>query len=82
MGIMEAEALGLPIVSTHQEFLIDGNGFVVPEKNPKAIAEAIIKVHEGDRVKMGEKSKEIVKPYDFKNIAKIAIGKYEEIVGC
>ena len=80
MGIMEAEAFGLPIVSTHQEFLIDGNGYVVPEKNPEALAEGILKVRKGDRVKMGERSKEIVKPYDFKEIAKIAIAKYEELV--
>jgi len=81
MGIMEAEVFGLPIVSTHQEFLIDGNGYVVPEKNPKALAEAIIKVRDGDRVKMGERSKEIVKQYDFKEIAKTAITKYEELLG-
>jgi len=80
MGIMEAEAFGLPIVSTHQEFLIDGNGYVVPEKNPKALAEAILKVRNGDRAKMGEISKEIVKQYDFKEIAKTAIAKYEELI--
>ena len=79
MGIMEAEVFGLPIVSTHQEFLIDGNGYVLPEKNPEALAEAIIKVRKGDRVKMGERSKEIVKQYDFKEIAKTAIAKYEEL---
>ncbi len=80
MGIMEAEVFGLPIVSTHQEFLIDGNGYVVPEKNPEALVEAIIKGRNGDRVKMGEKSKEIVKQYDFKEIAKTAIAKYKELV--
>ncbi len=81
MGIMEAEAFGLPIVSTHQEFLIDGNGYVVPEKNPQALAEGIQRVRDGNRLKMGERSKEIVKPYDFKEIAKTAIAKYEELLG-
>ena len=80
MGILEAEVFGLPIVCTHQEFLIDGNGYVVPEKNPGAIAEAILKVRSGDRVKMGERSKEIVKQYDFKEIAKTAIAKYKELL--
>ncbi len=80
MSIMEAEVFGLPIVSTHQEFLIDGNGYVVPEKNPKALAEGILKVRNGDRLKMGERSKGIVKQYDFKEIAKTAIGKYEELI--
>ncbi len=80
MGIMEAEAFGLPIVSTHQEFLIDDNGYVVPEKNPEAIAVAVELVRGGDKAKMGERSREIVQQYDFKKIAKIAIDKYEELV--
>ncbi len=80
MGIMEAEVFRLPIVSTHQEFLIDGNGFVVPEKNPMALAEGIEKVRHGDRLKMGDRSRGIVKQYDFKVIAKTAIAKYEELL--
>lgn len=80
MGIMEAEAFGLPIVSTHQEFLIDGNGYVVPEKSPEWIARAVQWIRVGDRVKMGEKSREIVRPYDFKEIAKTAIAKYKELI--
>ena len=81
MSIMEAEVFGLPIVSTHQEFLIDGNGYVVPERNSEALAEGILKVRNGDRLKMGERSKEIVKQYDFKEIAKTAIAKYKELIG-
>ena len=80
MGIMEAEVFGLPIVSTHQEFLINGNGYVVPEKNPEALAEGIHKVRIGDKVKMSKRSKEIVKQYDFKEIAKTVIAKYEELL--
>lgn len=83
MGIMEAEVFGLPIVSTHQEFLVNGgNGYIVPEKNPKAIADAVNKIRECDeaeRAKMSERSKEIVRQYDFKVIAKTAIAKYEEL---
>jgi glycosyltransferase involved in cell wall biosynthesis len=80
MGIMEAEVFGLPIVSTHQEFLVDGNGYIVPEKNPMAIAEAIQKVRTGSRIIMGNRSREIVKQFDFKKIAKDAIAKYEELL--
>jgi glycosyltransferase involved in cell wall biosynthesis len=80
MGIMEAEVFGLPIVSTHQEFLINGNGYIVPEKSPSAIAEAIQKVRKGDRAAMGAQSREIVKQFDFKMIAKDAIAKYEELL--
>lgn len=81
MGIMEAEAFGLPIISTHQEFLIDGNGYVVLEKNPEAIAVAVERVRVEDKAKMGARSREIVKRYDFKEIAKVAIAKYKELVG-
>ena len=80
MGIMEAEAFGLPIVSTHQEFLIDGNGYIVPEKSPKDIAQAVQKVRIGDIISMGGRSREIVKQFDFKKIAKDAIDKYEELL--
>ena len=81
MGIMEAEAFGLPIVSTHQEFLIDGNGYVVPEKNPEELAYAINNIlNLDDRVRMGKRSMEIVKQYDFKEIAKTAIAKYKEFI--
>jgi glycosyltransferase involved in cell wall biosynthesis len=80
MGIMEAEAFGLPIVSTHQEFLIDGNGYIVPEKSPTNLAQAVKKVRTGDIIKMGERSREIVKQFDFKKIAKDAIAKYEELL--
>lgn len=80
MGIMEAEVFGLPIVSTHQEFLIDGNGYVVQEKDWVAVAEAVEKVRIGDRVRMAERSREIVQQYNFKVVAKTAIKKYEELL--
>ena len=80
MGIMEAEVFGLPIVSTHQEFLVDGNGYVVNEKDPLLLAHAINKVRKGNRLEMGERSKEIVRAYDFKKIAKIAKAKYYDLV--
>lgn len=87
MGIMEAEVFGLPIVSTHQEFLINGNGYIVPEKNPKAIADAVNRIKDdnrwdaGERLRMSQRSKEIVKLFDFKKVAKDAIAKYEEFLG-
>ena len=82
MGIMEAEVFRLPIISTHQEFLINGNGYIVPERDPKAIAEAVEKVRNGDRAIMGIRSREIVSQYDFKVVAKTAIAKYKELLRC
>lgn len=78
MPILEAEALGCPVVSTGQEWLIDGNGYVVDRK-PWQIAESVRKVLEGDVEAMGKRSWEIVQQYDFKEIAKTAIKKYEEL---
>lgn len=79
MGILEAEACGLPIVSTGQEWLIkEGiNGYVVPQKDPQAMAEAIFKVYNSDRKAMGIASREIAKDYDFEAIAKRAIELYQ-----
>ena len=77
MSILEAEAFGLPIVSTGQKWLIDGNGFVV-DPTEIYLANAIFWVYEGDKEGMGRKSKEIVQQYDFGEIAKQAIKIYEE----
>lgn len=83
MGILEADVCGLPIVSTGQEWLVkDGvNGYVVPPKDPQAMAEAIIKVYNGNRRAMGIASREIAGGYDFEAIARKAIKLYQALVG-
>ena len=80
MGILEAEVCGLPIVSTGQDWLVKdgGNGYVVPQKDPVAMAEAILKIYEGDRKAMGLASQQIAKEYDFEAIAKLAIKRYQK----
>jgi len=81
--IQEAMACGLAIVSSSQPFLVkDGiNGYVVGMKNPKAIKEGILKIYKKKRMKkMGEESKELVKQYDYKNIAKTAVKEYKKLV--
>lgn len=79
MGILEAEAFGLPIVSTGQKFLIDGNGYVV-DGNAESIADTIVEVYKGNQEKMGRRSRGIVEQYDFGKIARIVIKKYEELL--
>ena len=81
LGILEAEVCGLPVVSTGQEWLIkEGiNGYVVPQKDPGAMAEAITKVYEGNREVMGRTSQAVAKDYDFKHLAQSAIRIYQSL---
>lgn len=83
MGIQEAMACGLSIVSTGQRFLVQSgvNGYVVPKRDPQAIADAVLKIADKDRYKkMGDRSQEIVKKFDMDIIAKIAIKEYEKLI--
>lgn len=64
--IIEAMAAGLPIITTDtgciKECVIDGeNGFIIPKKNPDAIAEKIIYFieHPEERKRMGRRGREL-----------------------
>jgi len=72
---LEAMACGLPIIATKvggiPDIVEDGsNGLLVPYRNPKALADAIIYLLENDdvRKKMGKKSYCRVKEYSWENI--------------
>jgi glycosyltransferase involved in cell wall biosynthesis len=57
------------------------NGFLVPPRDPNAIANAILEIYDKDLFrKMGDKSKEIVKNYDWNVITKKATSKYEDLI--
>jgi glycosyltransferase involved in cell wall biosynthesis len=85
--VLEAMATGKPIVGSDIPLMREGikkgeTGFLVPPRNPKAIAEAVLKIYDKNLIeKMGRKSKEIVKNYDWSIIAKKAIKQYEELIG-
>jgi len=85
--VLEAMACGKPVVTTNilnmREAIKDEvSGFLVPPKDPKAIADAVLKIYDKNLfMKMGKASKEIVKKYDWSKIAKMAIKKYEELIG-
>ena len=85
--VLEAMACGKPIVASNvsevPQAVKEGiNGFLVPPRNPKAIADAVLKIYDKNLfMKMGKTSKEIVKNYDWSRIAKMAIKKYEELIG-
>jgi len=64
--IIEAMAAGLPIITTDQgcirESVTDGdNGFIIPKRNPEAIAEKILYLldHPEVRERMGRRSREL-----------------------
>jgi len=81
-AVMEAMAVGLPIIATdvrgNRDLVKSGeNGYLVPVDDVEQTATAIERIIDsGDlRRSMGEKSKELVKRYDLKNI----IPQMEEI---
>lgn len=82
MGILEAEVCGLPIVSTGQGWLIrqGESGYVVPPRDPVAMAEAVLKVYDGDRKTMGVMSRKIAKGYDFELTTKETIKLYQNLL--
>jgi len=82
MGILEAEVCGLPIVSTGQDWLVrEGeNGYIVPQKDHVAMANAILKIYKGNRKAMGIASQKIAKEYDFEAITKLAIKQYQKML--
>lgn len=64
--ILEAMAAGLPVIATDKgaikDMVIDGyNGFIIPPKNPAAIAEKIIYLvkNEDERCRMGNNSRQL-----------------------
>jgi glycosyltransferase involved in cell wall biosynthesis len=78
MGIIEAMASGLPIVSTGQRYMIDGNGFVTND-SAVDINIAINKIYYGDRETFSGLSKDLSGQYDFKKIAVDAVKIYQEL---
>lgn len=84
--ILEAMACGKPIVASNvsevPQVVKNGvNGFLVPPKDPKAMADKVLEIYDKNLFrKMGKASRKIVKYYNWKNIAKMAIKKYEELI--
>lgn len=85
----EAMACGLPVVVTdfgdNSEWVKDGvNGFLIPLKNPEALASKIIHLlqNEGDRHKFGQAGRKVI---EERNNYEKETGKmekiYEELVG-
>jgi glycosyltransferase involved in cell wall biosynthesis len=87
LTIVEAMAAGLPLVATNVEgnedaVLPNENGILVPPKNPKELACAIIKLMKSSdlRQRYGEKSKRISKSYDWRLISKKYLWAYSKLI--
>ena len=67
VAIMEAMAMGLPVVATdimgHPEIVVDGvNGFLVPKQDPEALADRLERLIQDDqlRVSMGREGRKLI----------------------
>jgi glycosyltransferase involved in cell wall biosynthesis len=88
MAVLEAMAAGLPIVATAigglPELVADGvNGFLVPPRDPAALAAAMAKLvgDEGLRARMGEQSLERSKKHDIRPYVEELASLYNDVLG-
>lgn len=87
LTLVEAMAAGLPLVATNvpgnEDAVIDGgNGFLVPAKDPKSLAEKIITLLNNDSLKaeLGARSRYLAKKYDWKLIASQYLTQYKRLI--
>ncbi|MEO0116011.1 MAG: glycosyltransferase family 4 protein [candidate division WOR-3 bacterium] len=85
--LLEAMACGKPVVASnipgYQEVVSDGeDGFLVPPRSPKAIAEAIIRIcqDEEKRREMGEAGRRKALTYSWENIGKKVEEFYKKLL--
>jgi glycosyltransferase involved in cell wall biosynthesis len=87
-SVIEAEAIGRPIVTTDsvgcRDTVIDGvNGFLIPPKNANALADALKKLIDNPSLRkdMGKKAREFaVKKFDIKDVIKVHLDIYKQIL--
>ena len=86
-SIIEAQAIGRPIITTDsvgcKDTVIDGyNGFIIPIKDSKALAEALKKLIDNDeiRIKMGHNAREFaIKKFNIQDVVKTHMRIYESL---
>jgi len=86
--LLEAASVGLPIVTTDvpgcREVVINNeNGYLVPARNPKALADAIKKLLKDEtlRKRMGERGRALVeREFDIEKIVEQTISLYQRIL--
>ena len=77
--VNEAMSFGLPVITTDQcvagvELIRDGeNGYIIPAKDRKALADSINRLFARDYRQMGANALEAIRPYTIENMAKIHV---------
>jgi len=85
VAVLEAMASGLPVVFTDTggaEELLNGNGCLIPKRDPKAIA-GVLKDLASDRqrrTQMGKRSRSIASAYAWDNVMAQYISLYEQVI--
>ena len=84
--VLEAMACGKPVVASKVPGIIEVvkhgvNGFLVRPADSRAIADAILKMYDKGLIsKMGQRSKELVKAYDWNVIVRKVMKIYENVI--
>ncbi|WP_438317024.1 glycosyltransferase [Candidatus Caldatribacterium sp. SIUC1] len=87
--LLEASATGLPIVATdvggNREIVLEGEtGFLVPPRNPEALAVAMARLMdlpEGKRLEMGRKAREhVTEHFSLEKVVDLWEALYEELL--
>ena len=87
-SIIEAEAIGRPIITTDsvgcRDTVIDGyNGYIIPIKDRKALAEALKKLIDNDNIRcqMGKNAREFaIRQFDIKDVVKVHMDIYNSLL--
>lgn len=87
LSLVEAMAAGLPIIATNgpgnKDAIVDGvNGILVPPKDPKLLADAIITLLSDCnlRQQLGATARELAKQYDWRIIADQYFTAYKSLI--
>ncbi len=82
VSVLEAMAVGLPVVTTAQPWLVSGgrNGVFIANNEPSTIAQAVISLAAGDLKAKAAVSLDLIKDHDWLQIVRRAQGFYQKIL--
>ncbi len=81
-SVLEAMAVGLPVVTTAQPWLVPAgrNGAFIPDNQPSTIARSVLTLAAQDLKAKGSACADIIKDYDWPQIARCARELYQKIL--
>ena len=87
LTINEAMVAGLPVITTTNvgaQELIQGNGFVIPPRDSKALQEALECLLDNEQLRheMGQRSLEVIKPYTIEHSAEVCLAAIHAVTRC